>query len=154
MHTSPHQAEILLVEDNPGDVLLTKEMFARAHISNMLHVARDGEMALAMLKQEGQYMQQPRPDLVLLDLNLPRLDGREVLAEMKRQEHLRHIPVVILTGSRMERDITKVFGIPEQCYMTKPITIDKLAKVLNVLGENFCFSLMVPAISRTTQVPA
>jgi CheY-like chemotaxis protein len=122
--------EILLVEDNPGDVRLTMEALKEAKMRNRLHVAADGEQALAYLRREGAYADAPRPDLMLLDLNLPKKDGREVLAEIKADPALRTIPVVILTTSRAEQDILASYNLHANCYVTKPVDLEKFIVVV------------------------
>jgi CheY-like chemotaxis protein len=122
--------EILLVEDNPGDVRLTTEALRDAKVPNKLHVAIDGVEALAFLRREGRHTAAPRPDLILLDLNLPKKTGREVLAEVKRDDRLRHIPVVILTTSQAEQDILESYRLWANAYVTKPVDLDKFFKVV------------------------
>ena len=127
--------EILLVEDNPGDVRLTQEALKEAKVRNNLHVVEDGVEALAFLRQEGQYADAPRPDLILLDLNLPKKDGREVLADIKADDELKRIPVVILTVSKAEEDILKTYNLHANCYITKPVNLDQfLAVVKSIEG--------------------
>ncbi len=122
--------EILLVEDNPGDVRLTREALKDGKIVNNLHVAEDGVEALAFLRREGKYRDAVRPELILLDLNLPKKDGREVLAEIKADEDLRRIPVVILTSSAAEQDIVKSYNLHANCYVTKPVDLDQFINVV------------------------
>ena len=131
--------EILQVEDNPGDVRLTKELFKETKVSNNLHVVSDGAQAMAFLKQQGKFAKVPRPDLILLDLNLPKKDGCKVLAEIKADRKLMNIPVVILTISGAEEDILKAYNLHANCYITKPIDLDRFAKVIKSI-ENFWFS--------------
>jgi len=119
-------AELLLVEDNYGDVLLTREAFRSARIRNNLAVAGDGEQALAMLRQEGQFSGQRRPDLILLDLNLPRLDGREVLNAIKSDPGLQRIPVIVLTSSKADIDILKSYELQANGYIVKPVNFERL----------------------------
>ena len=133
--------EILLVEDNPGDVRLTMEALKDCRVRNNMQVARDGVEALASLRREGQYAGVSRPDLVLLDLNLPRKDGREVLAEMKADESLRRIPVVVLTSSQAEEDILETYDLHVNCYITKPVDLDQFMIVVKSI-ENFWFSIV------------
>jgi chemotaxis family two-component system response regulator Rcp1 len=116
--------EILLVEDNPGDVRLTVEALREGRVPNNLHVASDGVEALEFLRRAGQFANAPRPDMVLLDLNLPRKDGREVLAEIKADPDLRRIPIVVLTTSQAERDVLQSYNLHANCYITKPVDID------------------------------
>jgi two-component system, chemotaxis family, response regulator Rcp1 len=129
------RAQILLVEDNPGDVLLTEEALAEAKVANDVHVAEDGEIAMRFLRQEEEHAGAPRPDLVLLDLNLPRMDGREVLAEVKSDPVLRRIPVIVLTTSEAEQDILRSYDLHANGYVTKPLDIgDFLAAVRRIEG--------------------
>lgn len=128
--------EILLVEDNPGDVRLTKEALRDGKILNNLNIVADGVEAMAFLRRERQYADAPRPELILLDLNLPRKDGREVLAEIKRDEELKRIPVVILTSSAAEQDIVKSYNLHANCYITKPVDLDQFIGVVRSI-EHF-----------------
>jgi chemotaxis family two-component system response regulator Rcp1 len=136
-----HTLEILLVEDNPGDVDLTKASLRRSKLSNRLTVATDGEEALAILGREGQYAQFPQPDLILLDLNLPKKSGVEVLAEIKRDPTLRRIPVVIMTSSKAEEDIVRTYDLHANCYVTKPVDLDQFRNVVRAITE-FWFTLV------------
>jgi CheY-like chemotaxis protein len=133
--------EILLIEDSPTDVLLAKEALDFSKIANNLHIATDGVEALAFLRQEGKYIYAPRPGLILLDLNLPRKDGREVLAEIKNDEKLKRIPVVVLTTSKSEVDVLKAYGLHANCYIVKPVDFEKFADVVKNI-ENFWFSIV------------
>lgn len=133
--------EILLVEDNPGDILLTREALSEAKVLNNLHVVRDGDEALAFLYREGEYADAPEPDLILLDLNLPRRSGREVLEEIKEDSRLRLIPVVILTTSTNEEDILRSYDLHANCYITKPLDLDQFVKVVRSV-EDFWFSIV------------
>jgi len=133
--------EILLVEDNPGDVRLTQEAFRDSKIRNKLHVVGDGVEAMAFLRRGGKYAEVPRPDLILLDLNLPKKDGREVLAEIKTQEDLRRIPVVILTISKAEEDILKSYDLHANCYITKPVDLEQFIKVVKTI-EDFWLTIV------------
>lgn len=133
--------EILLVEDNPGDVRLTVEALKDGKVSNNLSVVGDGVEALAFLRGEGKYANASRPDLILLDLNLPRKDGREVLAEIKTDEHLKRIPVVVLTSSEAEQDILKAYDLHVNCYITKPVDLDQFIKVVKSI-ECFWFTIV------------
>ena len=141
MNASIHPIEILLVEDNPGDVLLTREALKESKVLNNLHVAADGDEALAFLYKEGEYASAPRPDLILLDLNLPRRGGREVLGEIKEDTQLRSIPVVILTTSTDEEDVWKSYQLHANCYITKPIDLDQFVKVVRSV-EDFWLSIV------------
>jgi CheY-like chemotaxis protein len=133
--------EILLVEDNPGDARLTREALALSKVRNNLHYARDGDEALHFLRREGTFNSVPAPDLVLLDLNLPRRDGREVLEEIKRDPQLKHIPVVILTSSQAEEDILRSYRLHANCFITKPVDLEQLTKVVQGI-EQFWFTLV------------
>jgi two-component system, chemotaxis family, response regulator Rcp1 len=134
-------AEILLVEDNPGDVRLTQEALKDAKLINHLHVARDGVEAMEFLRREGTNGDAPRPDLILLDLNLPKKDGREVLAEVKADERLKRIPVVVLTSSQSEEDLLRAYGLHANCYVTKPVDFDRFAEVVRSI-EDFWFGIV------------
>lgn len=133
--------EILLVEDNPGDVLLTREALEESKVLNNLHVVNDGDEALEFLYQKGKYADAPQPDLILLDLNLPRRDGREVLAEIKEDSRLRVIPIVILTTSTSEEDILNTYELHANCYITKPLDLHQFVKVVKSV-EDFWFSIV------------
>jgi len=133
--------QILLVEDSPGDVRLTQEVLHDAKIANDLHVVGDGESAMAFLLQKGQSSRKTRPDLVLLDLNLPRKDGREVLAEMSEDDDLRTIPVIVLTSSFAEQDILSSYQLSANAYITKPINLDEFIRVVHSI-ENFWLSIV------------
>jgi len=133
--------EILLVEDNPGDVRLTIEALKESKILNNLNVVDDGIEALAYLNKEGEYKDKPHPDLILLDLNLPRKDGREVLAEIKEHKDLKRIPIVILTISEAEEDILKTYQLHANCFITKPVDINQFIKVVKSVS-NFWFSIV------------
>ena len=133
--------EILLVEDSPADVRLTVEAFAEAKFHSLLHVVEDGVEAIEFLCQRGQYADKSRPDLVLLDLNLPKKDGREVLAEVKESPDLKRIPVVVLTTSDAEQDILKSYNLYANCYITKPVDFDKFIDVIRTI-EDFWLSVV------------
>lgn len=133
--------EILLVEDNEADVRLTKEGIREAKIHNNLNIVRDGEEAMQYLKNEPKYKHVPRPDLILLDLNLPKKDGREVLQEIKKDEKLRHIPVIVFTTSQAEQDIVKSYNLHANCYVVKPLNLDQFTKVVRSI-EDFWFSIV------------
>ncbi len=126
-------AEILLVEDNPGDVLLTRKAFERARIANILHTVGDGEEAMDFLRKRGAHTEAPTPDLVLLDLNLPKMDGGEVLREMKEDPDLRRIPVVVLTSSSAESDVLRSYELHANSYITKPPSLTELSDALKAL---------------------
>jgi len=133
--------EILLVEDNPGDVRLTIEALKESKIRNRLHIARDGEEAMDFLRRRGEFTDAPRPDVILLDLNLPRKDGREVLKEIKEDENLKRIPVAVITISSAEEDILKSYNLHANCYIQKPIGIDQFVKVVQSI-EDFWFTIV------------
>jgi DNA-binding response OmpR family regulator len=134
--------EILLVEDNPGDADLAREALEGSKFNNDLHVVDDGEKAMAFLRREGPYAAAPRPDLILLDLNLPRKDGRQVLAEIKSDDYLKRIPVVILTTSRAEEDVIKSYNLHANCFITKPIDLHQFLNVVKAI-EDFWLSIVV-----------
>ena len=134
-------AEILLVEDNPADVRLTREALREGKVRNNLHVAPDGVEALKLLRNEGKYADVPRPDLILLDLNLPKKDGREVLEEIKADPSLRNIPVVILTSSQAEQDILRAYDLHANCYVSKPVDLDQFIEVVRTI-EDFWFTIV------------
>jgi CheY-like chemotaxis protein len=136
--------EVLLVEDDPGDVLMTQEAFAEHKVGNRLHVVSDGDEALAYLRQEGPYADAVRPDLVLLDLNLPRRDGREVLAEIKADESLRHIPVVVLTTSAADEDILRSYELHANAYVTKPVDFEQFISVVRRIDDFFVSVVKLP----------
>lgn len=132
---------ILLVEDNPGDVRLTVEALREGKVHNQLSVVHDGVEALAFLRREGEFAEAPRPDVILLDLNLPKKDGREVLAEIKADERLRRIPVVVLTTSKAEEDILRSYALHANCYVTKPVDLEQFITVVRSI-EDFWFSIV------------
>jgi CheY-like chemotaxis protein len=136
--------EILLVEDNPGDVRLTVEALKEGKVLNHLSVAMDGTEALAFLRREGPYANAPRPDLVLLDLNLPKKDGREVLAEIKQDADLKRIPVVILTTSKAEQDILKTYDLHANCFITKPVDLDQFITVVKSVEDFWLTVVRLP----------
>ena len=125
--------EILLVEDSPSDVRLTREALKEAKVVNMLHVAQDGIEALDFLRKQGEYAGRPSPDLILLDLNLPRKDGREVLAEIKEDEKLKRIPVVVLTTSRAEEDVVRSYNLHANAFVTKPVDLKQFLEVIHAI---------------------
>lgn len=133
--------EILLVEDNPVDVMMTKEAFSSSRVCNNLHVAEDGEEAMDFLHKRGKFSSAPSPEIILLDLNLPRKDGREVLAEIKGDPLLKHIPVIILTTSEDEADVWSSYKLQANCFVTKPVDMEQFTKALNCIGE-FWFTLV------------
>ncbi len=133
--------EILLVEDNPADVRLTKEALKDGKILNRLSVVGNGVEAMAFLHRQGKYKDAPRPDLILLDLNLPKKDGREVLGEIKTDERLKSIPVVVLTVSKVDEDILKTYKLYANCYITKPVDLDQFINVTKSI-EDFWLSIV------------
>ncbi|OEU41202.1 response regulator [Methanosarcina sp. Ant1] len=133
--------EIFIVEDNEGDVGLIEEVFEEAKIKSDIHVAEDGEEAMLYLRGEGKFSGFPRPDLILLDLNLPKKDGREVLREIKEDNNLKNIPVVVLTTSRAEKDILRSYELHANAYVTKPLDFDQLIKVVKSI-ENFWLEIV------------
>ncbi|HUL24056.1 MAG TPA: response regulator [Thermodesulfobacteriota bacterium] len=143
--------EILLVEDNPGDVRLTEEAFKEGKIFNRLSVVGDGVEALAFLRREGPYSDAPRPDLILLDLNLPRKNGRDVLAEIDEEEDLRQIPVVVLTTSTAEKDILGTHGLHASCYINKPVDFAQFVTVVKLI-EDFWFTIVKSSKKGTANV--
>lgn len=136
--------EILLVEDNPGDVRLAAEALRDAKVRNQLHVVEDGVEAMSFLRREGQYVGISRPDLILLDLNLPRKDGREVLAEIKQDADLKRIPVVILTSSAAEQDVLQAYNLYANCYITKPVDLDQFLKVVKSIEDFWLVVVRLP----------
>ncbi len=136
--------EVLLVEDDPGDVLMTQEAFDEHKVRNKLNVVRDGEEALSYLRREGGYADAPRPDLILLDLNLPRVDGREVLQVIKNDEDLRRIPVVVLTTSQADEDIMRSYSLHANAYVTKPVDFERFIAVVRQIDEFFVSVVKLP----------
>jgi len=141
--------EILLVEDNPGDARLTQEALREGKIRNNLHHAGDGVEALAFLRREGEHAKAPMPDLVLLDLNLPRKDGREVLAEMKQDPRLRKIPVVVLTTSEAENDIVRSYELHANCYITKPVGLEQFISIVRQIESFWLAVVTLPTRSES-----
>lgn len=138
------QVEILLVEDSPGDVRLTKEALSDAKIANDINVASDGVEALEFLRKEGAHSDAPRPDLILLDLNMPRMDGRELLGIIKSDADLRNIPVVVLTTSQSETDILESYDLRANCYISKPVDLDQFLVVVNSIQEFWLSIVKLP----------
>ncbi|MBI3779879.1 MAG: response regulator [candidate division NC10 bacterium] len=136
--------EILMVEDNPGDVRLVREALKEYKLRNNLHAVVDGVEAMAFLRQKGQYAGASRPDLILLDLNLPQKDGREVLAEIKSDPDLRRIPVVVLTSSQAEQDILKAYDLHANCYITKPVDLDRFVEIVRAIDEFWLAIVKLP----------
>ena len=138
--------EILLVEDNPGDHRLTKEALHEGKVYNNLHWAQDGVEAIEFLKRRGKYKDAPRPDIILLDLNLPKKDGRQVLSEIKQDDDLRYIPVVILTTSKAEEDVLKSYHLHANCYVTKPVDLDKFITVVQSIDRFWLTIVTLPPV--------
>ena len=136
--------EVLLVEDDPGDVLMTQEAFAEHKLGNRLSVVSDGDEALAYLRRQGRYVDAVRPDLVLLDLNLPRRDGRQVLEEIKSDQSLRHIPVVVLTTSAADEDILRSYSLHANAYVTKPVDFERFIAVVRQIDQFFVSVVKLP----------
>lgn len=145
INTLGRPADFLLVEDNPGDVRLTQEALKSHKVQNNLHVVSDGEEAMAFLRKQGKYKDAPRPDIILLDLNLPKKDGREVLADIKSDPHLKTIPVVIITSSEAEQDIIKSYNLNANCYVTKPVNLDQFIKVVQSINEFWITIVKLPS---------
>ena len=137
--------EILLIEDNAGDARLAKEALCDAKVRNNLTWVADGVEALAFLRREGKFEKAPRPDLILLDLNLPRKDGREVLSEIKGDEKLKRIPVVILTTSQAEEDILRAYHLNANCYISKPVDLDQFIKVVKTIEDFWLTIVKLPS---------
>ena len=136
--------EILLVEDNPGDVRLTKEALREGKVYSTLHWAKDGVEALEFLRRQGPHANAPRPDIILLDLNLPKKDGREVLSEIKSDDQLKHIPVVVLTTSKAEEDILRSYELHANCYVTKPVDLDQFIRVVQSIDRFWLTVVTLP----------
>ncbi|HMM42976.1 MAG TPA: response regulator [Thermomicrobiales bacterium] len=136
--------DILLVEDSPADVDLTREALEDAKVRNTLHVVNDGVAAMEFLRQEGDYADAPRPDLILLDLNLPKKDGREVLADVKADPALRRIPVVVLTTSEAEQDILRSYDLHANCYVTKPVDLEQFISVIKSIEKFWLVIVKLP----------
>ncbi len=133
--------DILLVEDNPGDIRLTREVMKETKVNNKLYVVEDGEEAMRYLRKEGKYADAPHPDLILLDLNLPKKDGREVLSEIKSDEGLRRMPVVVLTTSKAEEDVFRTYDLHANCYITKPVDWEQFMHVIQSV-EDFWLTIV------------
>src|SRR5262245_25712536 len=142
---SSRSIEILLIEDNPGDARLAREALRDAKVANNLSWVADGVEAMSFLRREGQYSTAPRPDLILLDLNLPRKDGREVLSAIKADERLKRIPVVILTTSQAEEDILKAYHLNANCYISKPVDLDQFIKVVKTIEDFWLTIVKLPS---------
>ena len=141
---SPSLIEILLIEDNPGDVVLTKEAFRRMKIGNNIHVATDGEQALDYLYQNPPFEQAPRPHLILLDLNLPGVDGREVLGRIKQDDSLKSIPVVVMTSSDAEADVVRSYELHANCYIGKPLDLQGFMDVVAAIDDFWLSVVILP----------
>jgi CheY-like chemotaxis protein len=137
--------DVLLVEDDPGDVLMTREAFADYKIHNQLHVVSNGIDAMSFLRREGEYADAPTPDLILLDLNLPRMDGREVLAAIKADEQFRTIPVVVLTTSDAQEDVTSSYSLHANAYVTKPVDFERFVDVVRQIDDFFVSVVRLPS---------
>jgi len=144
MITKAELIEVLLVEDDAGDVVMTREALDEGKVLNRLHVVGDGVEALEFLRREGEYAEAPRPDLILLDLNLPRRDGRQVLAEVKGDPELRRIPIVVLTTSEAEEDILRSYDLHANAYVTKPVDFDRFVAVIQQIDEFFISVVRLP----------
>ena len=147
MTASPDEAppvEILLVEDNPGDVRLTREALREGKVYSNLHWAKDGVEALDFLRRQGAHRDAPRPDIILLDLNLPKKDGREVLSDIKNDDALKHIPVVVLTTSKAEEDVLRSYELHANCYVTKPVDLDKFIVVVRSIDRFWLTVVTLP----------
>ncbi len=144
MRDSIEPFEILLVEDNPGDVFLTQEAFREGRLAYRLSVVEDGEEAMRFLRREGRHSKAPQPDLILLDLNLPKKDGRELLGEVKMDPELRQIPVIVLTTSKAEQDVAKAYKLHANCYLTKPIQMDDFLKTIRSVEEFWLSVVRLP----------
>jgi len=144
MNQNLNVIDVLLVEDDPGDVVLIREAFEHNKVYNALHVVSDGVQALEFLRREGDYADAPRPDLMLLDLNLPRKDGRQVLAEVKEDAELRTIPVVVLTTSQAEEDIARSYALHANAYVSKPVDFDRFIEVVRQIDDFFVSVVQLP----------
>ena len=144
MPTSAKTVDVLLVEDDPGDVLMTREAFEDNKLRNRLWVVSDGVSALEFLRKEGEHADSPTPDLILLDLNLPRMDGREVLQALKADADLRSIPVVVLTTSEAEEDVVRSYSLHANAYVTKPVDFDRFIEVVRQIDEFFVEVVRLP----------
>jgi CheY-like chemotaxis protein len=153
MCDSTKSIEVLLVEDNPGDVRLTKEALKEGRLLNNLFVVGDGVEALSFLRQQGKYAEAAQPDLILLDLNLPKKDGREVLAEIKGDCRLRRIPVVVLTTSSAEEDILRIYDLHANCFVTKPVDLEQFMRVIKSIEDFWVSVVKLPCESQHEQRP-
>jgi two-component system, chemotaxis family, response regulator Rcp1 len=141
---TPRAIDILMVEDNPGDVRLTREALKGGKVLNTLHVAEDGVAALDFLYRRSPYQDAPRPDLILLDLNLPKMDGREVLSKIKSDETLKTIPVVILTTSQAEEDVIRAYRLSANCYVTKPVDLHQFNRIVQAIEQFWLTVVRLP----------
>jgi len=141
---TPEPVIILLVEDNPADARLTAEGLKRAKVLNQLHVVEDGEEAIAFLRREGRYADAPRPDLVFLDLNLPKIDGREVLTTVKEDPELAHVPVVVLTSSDADADVLKAYKAKANCYVKKPVMFQEFLNTIKLIDDFWLTVVKLP----------
>jgi chemotaxis family two-component system response regulator Rcp1 len=146
--------EVLLVEDSPGDVRLTQEAFRDANTAIHLHIAIDGVEAMAFLKREGTHIHVPRPDLILLDLNLPKMDGREVLAHIKEDPSLKTIPTVILTTSEAEADIVRSYELQANCYLNKPVQLEEFENLVKSINDFWLTKVKLPQQKKTPRALA
>jgi len=144
MNMNTQKVQVLLVEDNPTDVMIAKEGLFSARVLNKLHVAEDGIEAMEFLHQRGEYADAPRPDLILLDLNMPRKNGHEVLAEIKANDSLKHIPVVILTTSTSEEDVVTAYGHHANCYISKPVDFNDFSNVVRTIQDFWFYVVTLP----------
>lgn len=142
------EVDILMVEDNPADMRLTVEALREGKVHNRLHWVKDGMEALAFLRQQGEYSSAPRPELILLDLNLPKKSGREVLEEIKQDDRLKRIPVVILTTSAAEEDIVRTYDLNANCYITKPVDFEKFVQVIRAIDQFWLGLVTLPSSER------
>lgn len=145
-NTNSNLVDILLVEDNPGDIRLTQEALKEGKIRNNLYIAQDGVEAMDFLHQRGKFSNAPRPDIILLDLNLPRKDGRQVLDEIKQDERLKRIPVVILTTSDADEDIIRTYNNHSNCYITKPLDLDRFVRVVQSIEDFWLTIVKLPPV--------
>jgi len=142
--------EILLVEDNPGDVRLTREALKEGKVYSNLHTVRDGVEAMEFLRRQGKFRDAPRPDIILLDLNLPKKDGREVLQEIKTDDSLKRIPVVVLTTSKAEEDVLRTYNLHANCYVTKPVDLEKFMVVVRTIDVFWLTVVTLPPSGHRT----
>jgi len=144
VRTGVEPIDILLVEDNPGDARLAIEALKEGKVLNRLHVVPDGVEAMSFLRRQGTYPDAPRPHVILLDLNLPRMDGRQVLAEVKKDDDLKRIPIVVLTTSQAEQDVVKSYDLHANCYITKPVDLDSFITVIRSIEDFWCTIVKLP----------